>query len=414
MTESPIDIRNTSRERFELLEHRGTGGFAHTYKARVLDEELIAEFGTNEVALKIPLNRRKELVLKKELIMNGALHLHLKGLKSSNLVRYLGFDVFRGQNVMAMEYVEGSLRRVLGEIGHQKRLPIDRAVRIAEGVLSGLGVLHQAHVFHRDIKPENILLEGETPKIADLGIARMLDSNELASTTTGTIYYMSPEILGEEGAQFTSDLWSLGVTLYEMVTGKLPFGGSGTPIGTMTDLIRGAELVPASEVWPEIPQALSEIIKRTLSKRPADRFSSSEAMLQSLKRFRQISDDQIEREMAAICEQTSSAELTSDRESKLKDLVARYTRDCRAYQYLGEFYNRCQQYTEAIEIFKKGIEFDGNNAILHWDLALAYQQIGQRSGAVRSLEKAMSLGLDPSLQHHANTLLNTLKKRGGA
>src|SRR6185295_17677035 len=101
--------------------------------------------------------------------------------------------VFRNQIVMAMEYISGgSLRNVIGIDKKQKRLPVEDAVRIAIGVLDGLAVIHREHVFHRDIKPENILMDGKTPKIADLGISRMLGTNELASTTTGTLYYMSP------------------------------------------------------------------------------------------------------------------------------------------------------------------------------------------------------------------------------
>ena len=118
-------------------------------------------------------------------------------------------------------------------------------------------MIHHEHVFHRDIKPENILLEGDTPKIADLGIARMLDANELASTGIGSLPYMSPEILGKEGASFPSDLWSLGVTLYEMVTGRLPFDGT---LGELADMIRRTEPLAACKVCPDVPAGLSEII----------------------------------------------------------------------------------------------------------------------------------------------------------
>jgi serine/threonine protein kinase len=210
--------RSENEESFELLELLGRGGFAHTYRARVLDSELIEEYGTDEIALKIPL-AGKQRALRKDFEINATLHVRLKPLRSANLVRYLGVEIFRGQLVMAMEYVRhGSLRRKLGPLDSQKRVEIPEAVEITEGVLSGLAVIHQEHIFHRDIKPENILMDDKIPKVADMGIARMLESNELASSTTGTLYYMSPEILGEAGADFRSDLWSVGVTLYEMVT----------------------------------------------------------------------------------------------------------------------------------------------------------------------------------------------------
>lgn len=146
--------------------------------------------------------------MRKDFEINATLHVRLKPLRSVNLVRYLGVEIFRGQLVMAMEYVHhGSLRKKLGPLGSQKRLDISEAVEITEGILSGVAVIHQEHIIHRDIKPENILMDERTPKVADFGISRMLESNELASTTTGTLYYMSPEILGDAGADFRSAIY---------------------------------------------------------------------------------------------------------------------------------------------------------------------------------------------------------------
>jgi serine/threonine protein kinase len=400
----------TADEPFELQGHLGTGGFAHTYRAKVVDKELIEDFGVDEVALKIPLNRAKERVLRRELEMNASLHLRLKNLQSFNLVRYLGFAVFRGQIVMAMEYMaEGNLRTILGEIGRQRPLPVDEALRIAEGVLEGLAIIHQEHVFHRDIKPENILLHGNEPKIGDLGIARMLNSNELASTTTGTIYYMSPEILGEEGASFTSDIWSLGVMLYEMLTGKLPFGNIATPIGTMTDLIRREDPRPPCEVLTSVPKHLSDIVTRALSKNPVERYGTAEEMVRALRRFRHGSDSRVEQEFALIRAKMEGGSSSSVIEQELKGIVLRYESDPRAYQYLGEYYNRCQRHVEAVAAFKDGLKVDRDSALLHWNLALAYQGTGKRDLAAACLEKALGLGLDPSLQRHAALLLRALR-----
>ncbi len=409
---APRDLDTAPDEPFELLERLGAGGFAVTYKARVLDEYLREEFGTDEVALKIPLDKKKERVLKREFELNAALHLRLKGLKSLNIVRYLGFAFFDRRFVMAMEYVgQGSLRRVLGDVGRQKRLPVPEAVAMAEGVLNGLTVIHNEHIFHRDIKPENILLEGRTPKIADLGIARILDSNELASTTTGTIYYMSPEILSEEGASFTSDIWSLGVTLYEMVTGRLPFGGPGTALGTMADLIRRVNPTPAREVCPDLPTGLSEIISKSLQKRPSDRYASAEEMCEALRKIRQKAESHVDEELAAIRGAMSGVDQADEVEKKLRSLAVKYPREPKVYQHLGEFYNRCERYTDAISAFQSGLKITPDHALLHWDLALAYQRIGKGAEAARNLERAMSLGLDASLQRHAASLLKVL--RGG-
>ena len=397
-------------EPFELLKQLGAGGCAVTWKARVRDEGLVEDFGADIVALKIPLDKQRERVLQKELVMNAILHVRLKDLQSANLVRYLGFGVLDGWIVMAMQYIGGgSLRNRIGPIGRQRPLPLEEAVELAEGVLSGLAVVHREQIFHRDIKPENILLDGRIPKIADLGIARMLTSGEMAGTNIGTPYYMSPEIVRCEGASFTSDIWSVGVTLYEMVTGRLPFGSRDDPPWKVVDLIREGHFKPASECRPEISQELDQIISKSLQGAPADRFGSAEEMLEHLSTWRQGAASKVEGVFESARELLSSMEPAPDAEDKLKDLLAKYPDDPRAYQYLGEYYNRCQRYGDAIAAFKGGIERRPDNALLHWDLALAYQRMGQKREAGQNLEKAMSLGLDASLQRHAGILLKALQ-----
>jgi serine/threonine protein kinase len=179
----PLEHGDSEGEPFKLLRLLGTGGFGHTWKAQVLDEALREEFGAEVVAIKVPLNREKARALKREFAENALFHLRLKELQAVNIVRYLGFDIFQGRLVMVEEFVShGSLRRKLGGIWHQKPLPLDEAVNIAEGVLKGLVVMHGEHVIHGAIQPDNILLQGDVPKIAGFGISRSLDATEQAST----------------------------------------------------------------------------------------------------------------------------------------------------------------------------------------------------------------------------------------
>jgi serine/threonine protein kinase len=398
-------------EPFELLDHLGTGGFAHTYRARVVDEDFLEDFGAAEVALKIPLNRKKERVLRHELELNASLYLRIKKMERTNIVRYLGFAVFRGQIVMAMEYVrQSSLRKMLGGHTACKKLPVEDATRIAMGVLQGLMVIHGEQILHRDIKPENILMDGNTPKIADLGIARILGTNELASTTTGTIWYMSPEILSEKGASYPSDLWSLSVTLYEMLTGKLPFGKFSSPIGTMVDLIRDGSFMPAYKVCEEVPRQLSDLIDNTLRKNPDERLTATE-MYEALRSFQEGHGNELDRELKAI-EPLIAAGCTqkelSEAEALLQALIAREPGFFKAYQYLGELYNLCQRFHDAVAVFKEGLKFSPDSDLLHWNLALAYQRIGQRAKAAHHLEKVIELAQDVSLRRHAKTLLKVL------
>jgi len=405
--------RSGAQEPFELLNPLGRGGFAETYLVKVLDPTLIREWG-EEVVIKIPLNKRVERVLINELIMNAGLHMNLRSFDHKHVVRYLGFEEFRGVYVMVMEYVpDGSLRKLIGRIGMQRPLDISTAVEITQGILEGLMVIHGAGLIHRDIKPENILMHGHTPKIADLGLGRMLEKSELAYTKYGTEHYAPPEIIDGKGAGHNADLWSLGVTLFEMVTGQLPFSGSGMATGKVIDSIRSASAPIAHKINKDVPPALSDVINRALEKKPSDRFPSAKVMLDTLRKLKLCSDKQVERELEEAREMMASPELIKAAKAKLDELSSTYPDDARVYQGLGEYYNRCRQFHDATNMFQKCVELQPENGLFHWDLALAFQNRGMLSDAARELEAAMELGLEASLQRYANTLLRLLRKGSG-
>ena len=136
-------------------------------------------------------------------------------------------------------------------------------------------------------------------------------------------------------------------------------------------------------------------------------------MINALRAMRDSStDDEIEHELASIRVQISAMKSpvdVADIEEQLNELLEKYPNQPRIHQHLGEFYNRCQRYLEAILIFEKGIQTNPDNALLHWDLALALQRNGQKKNAARHLERAMELGLDASLHRHASILLKALR-----
>ncbi len=398
-------------ELFKLIKAFRPGGCAHAYLVRVIDEYWVRKYGADEVVIKVPYYGKRAALID-EVGVNAGLFMHLRFLESPNLCRYLGFNIFRGQPVMVMEYCRGgSLRDVLGDPGRQKRLSIDRTLQIASGVLSGLIVIHHERIFHRDIKPENILMgEDGTPKISDFGISKMLVSKDRASSTVGTLPYMSPEMLGREGAAFTSDIWSLGVTLYEMVTGQWPFGDEETPPGVMVDLIRKEVPAKPRDLCEGVPRWLSDLIETSLQKRASDRFCSAEEMLGALTR-RGLDDSQ--KELAEVRELLKTDQTGPQVEIRICQLVEKHPKMAEAHACLGQYYRRCQRLREAVEAFSRATSLDPANAQFHWDSALVYQGIGQRQDAIQHIEKALSLNLDAKLRQHAATLLKALQAGRG-
>ena len=277
-------------ENFKLIRLLGEGGFGKTFLAQVLDERLRSETG-EFVALKIPLNKEREEGLIKELITNALFNLKLRGIKHPNVVSYLGFSKFKEHYGMMMEYVDGkSLRQ---EMAEKKVLSVESALAIAEGILSGLAYAHKVGLIHRDINPSNILIASNgVAKLIDFGISNILGDTEsrYGRMGTGTFAYMPKECVKKgykEG--FYSDTYSFGATLYEMVTGRLPFVGmSGIEIKKMI-----LEQRPAPPIFlnQEVGEGLSAIILVSLSKEPEQRFQTAEEFLEIIKEYREKGKD---------------------------------------------------------------------------------------------------------------------------
>jgi len=405
------------QEPFELLELLGTGGFAHTYKARVLAESHLDEWG-DTVAVKIPLTREKERALIQDLITAGSVHASLLavGRSAANMVEYLGFEQYDGSWVMVLEYVSGgNLRHRIGKLDCQQPMDINDACDIAEGVLDGLRVLHAAHIVHRDIKPENILMDGGVPKITDFGISRALASNEQASSTTGTLPYMSPEILAA-AASFNTDLWALSVTLYEMLAGCLPFGGSsvvGMPQKQLIDQICEGVPTPIPDICSDVRHSLWEVVARGMEKDPKTRYQTAAEMKEALRQCRadtKGTDDEFGRRVSEIHELLASPGGIEAAEKHLDALVRDHPKDGRSYLQLGEFYARCDRVPEAVDAFKKGLAWDQSCALLYWNLALVYHKLGRRRAARSALVRATELGLESGLVRYAEILLRALQE----
>jgi serine/threonine-protein kinase len=210
----------------------------------------------------------------------------------------------RSRVYMVIEWVEG---RLLRSILNQKcrdegcRMPVERAVKIALGICDALDYMHKHGVVHRDLKPENIMVDGDDRiKVIDFGIAMKEDARRLTfvnlSTTLGTPDYISPEqVKGQRGDQ-RSDIYALGVMLYEMLTGETPFSGPN-PLAVMNERVLH-DPRPARKLRAEISSQLQEILNRALERDPRHRYATASEMAWDLEHPDQVGVEEDERRLS--------------------------------------------------------------------------------------------------------------------
>ena len=261
--------------RYELIEIVGTGGMAIVYRA--LDQKT-----GREVAVKLlrpEFERDEEFVRRFSHEAKAAAQ-----VAHENIVNMLdvGFD---GVPYIVMEFVRGqTLKDLIRSVGS---IPPRQAVAMALRILAALDHAHRNNIVHRDIKPQNILVdENGMIKVADFGIARLTTSATMTATGDGSffgsVHYISPEQARGEKADEKSDLYSVGVVLYEILTGQVPFDSESA----VSIAIKHIGETPRSirELKPELPRALEQILQKALSKDPADRYQSASEMAADLKR----------------------------------------------------------------------------------------------------------------------------------
>ena len=256
---------------YQILNELGSGGMGRVYRVRNVISDRIE-------AMKVLL---PNLVGQQELATRFLREIKLMAsLNHPNIAQLRTAFTANNQLVMIMEYVEGS---TLADRLEHGPIPVPEALNYTGAVLDALSYAHHQHVIHRDIKPANIMV---TPagavKLMDFGIARAGDGHSLTmtGTTLGSLGYMSPEQVQGEATDARSDLYSVGVSLYEMVTGQRPFKAD-SDFSLMTAHVRELPKPPI-ELQPGLPPALNEIILMSIAKEPAQRFQSAEAFANAL------------------------------------------------------------------------------------------------------------------------------------
>jgi predicted Ser/Thr protein kinase len=252
--------------RYEVVSELGRGAMGVVYKAR--DPQIDRLVAVKTVSLRgHDADAEKEYRMRFLHEAQAAGRLHHPGIVS---VFDVGEDEASGDPYIVLEYVAGeALNRVLAR---EHKLSLGRALQIAEEVARALDYAHEQGVTHRDIKPGNIMItEDGHAKIADFGIAKLnLAHFTLPGRLLGTPAYMAPEQLSGEGADGRSDLFSLGVILYAMVTGHSPFQGDSAT--TVCFKVANREPVPASALDLELPRVLDAVISRAMAKEPEQRY----------------------------------------------------------------------------------------------------------------------------------------------
>jgi class 3 adenylate cyclase/predicted Ser/Thr protein kinase len=272
-----LEPPDPDEERYRIEQLLGEGGIARVYLAYEMEFD-------RTVALKV---LREDYAEDSEVIERFEREARSAGRLSGhpNIVTIYDRGRIRdGSYYLAMEYVPGGTLKAL--IQREGPLPADQVVEIAVQVAQALQFAHERRIVHRDVKPQNILMtESGEAKVADFGVARALEATTMTRTGSllGTPHYLSPEQAMGKPATPQSDLYALGVVLFEMLTGELPFDAE-TPIGIAMMHLSG-ELRPPKKLNPDVPEQLNRMTVRLLAREPEERYPDAGALIEDLQRI---------------------------------------------------------------------------------------------------------------------------------
>ena len=270
-----INIGTMIGNRYEVVEKVGTGGMADVYRA--MDHRL-----NRYVAVKILKNEYSEDTKFVTKFRQEAQAVAC--LSHPNIVAVYDVGEEQGMHFIVMEFVEGiTLKSYIEKKG---KLSVREAVGIGIQIASGLEAAHNSHIIHRDIKPQNILISRDgTAKVTDFGIAKAASSNTITASAMGSVHYISPEQARGGFSDEKSDVYSLGVTMYEMLSGTLPFTGESAVAVALAHIQE--EAVPLTAMDATIPKGISDIVAKCMQKKADFRYPTSADLIADLKMFLQ-------------------------------------------------------------------------------------------------------------------------------
>lgn len=292
--------------RYEIIELIGTGGMSEVYKAKchVLNRYVAIK------VLKPEFSSDVNFVTKFRIEAQSA-----AGLSHPNIVNVYDVGEDNGIYYIVMELVEGiTLKEYIQKKG---RLLPEQAIDFSIQIAQGLEVAHQNHTIHRDIKPQNIIVSKNGGiKVTDFGIARAASSNTMTANAMGSVHYISPEQARVGFSDERSDIYSLGITMYEMVTGHVPFEGENN-VAVALMHIQG-EMVSPREYYPDIPTSLEKIILKCTQKKAERRYLTASALIADLKRV-QANPDIDCVVVPPVVPNSPTVEITSDEMKAIKE-----------------------------------------------------------------------------------------------
>ncbi len=293
-------------DRYEIIEKVGSGGMADVYKAKC---HRLNRFVAIKI-LKPEFSSDRSFVNKFRGEAQSA-----AGLSHPNIVNVYDVGDDDGLHYIVMELVEGiTLKKFIERKG---KLEVKEAIGISIQIAQGMEAAHANHIIHRDIKPQNIIISKEGKvKVTDFGIAKATTSNTITSNAMGSVHYLSPEQARGGYSDEKSDIYSLGVTMYEMLAGQVPFAGDNN-VSVALAHIQG-EAAPLREINPEIPHGVDMIVQKCMQKKPERRYLTASDLIVDLKKAIVNPDGDFVKLVAPIVMDSPTISLSEDDMNKIK------------------------------------------------------------------------------------------------